>query len=809
MPAGFTIMWVGTGQGDWDTATNWKDTMGVNRVPNSMDSALINVAGVSVTHNMSIDDAVNTLVSSNPISLSAGSITFGTDSQINAGLDLSGGKLAGASASLTSQSFTWEGGTVSVKSLTSVGAAALSGTATKFLDTGTFNTPAGATLTGTGGLTLLNNSTWNDGMALDNQSTLAGNGTFQGTFTNDGLVSPGQSPGRIKIFGGYAVAAAQVQTGTVLLGNGTLKIEIGGNTAATGYDQLEVNGTLALSGNLQLSQLNNFVPEVNDMFTIVQRDNAGPTTGTFSGLPAGSTIMVAGKDAFNNPYTATYQISYTGGALNNSVVLTNLTVPTHVASDMALAEVQRGGVAMNTGKWGDARAGDTVVLHTSIGTIVQNGGNNTGTWSWSYNTAGKMPGSQQVTITADDGHGGVSSTMFMLTIDKDSTSPAMRADINPSTYGQAVALSATVRILPPGSGVPSGTVTFMDGTSALQTVSLDAAAHATFSTAALSAGNHALTAVYNGDSIFATATSLAYGQTVHKASTSTALTTSPTMSVYGQLVSFTATVTALAPGGGTPNGTVTFKDGTTALGTIALNNAGEATFATRKLSVGSHTTITAVYNGSGNFNSSPSPSTSDTVSKASTSDSMIASMNPAVVGTTITLTAVVRVMPPGSGTPTGVVTFKEGTVTLGSGTLDATVHATMTTASLAVGNHAITAVYGGDGNFTGSTAPVYGEKITSSSAATGATGINSFLALSGAEMFPSPASLSRGQVAPGPCLVQQPIVKGPPPLQQRPALASDAPKLDVFFASAAHSRQIPANEESRIAYGEDDFPTLW
>jgi hypothetical protein len=86
--------------------------------------------------------------------------------------------------------------------------------------------------------------------------------------------------------------------------------------------------------------------------------------------------------------------------------------------------------------------------------------------------------------------------------------------------------------------------------------------------------------------------------------TKVTLTSSRNTSTYGQSVVFTATVTlmtantsaASAKRDVTPTGTVTFKDGTTVLGTTSLNANGVATFTTTSLSVGSHN-ITAEYNG--------------------------------------------------------------------------------------------------------------------------------------------------------------------------------------------------------------------
>ena len=65
-------------------------------------------------------------------------------------------------ASLTVASLSWTGGKINIANLTVLGTFALSGTATKFLDTGTFTTSGSVTLSGTGGFTFLNNSTWND-----------------------------------------------------------------------------------------------------------------------------------------------------------------------------------------------------------------------------------------------------------------------------------------------------------------------------------------------------------------------------------------------------------------------------------------------------------------------------------------------------------------------------------------------------------------------------------------------------------------------------------------------------------------------
>src|SRR5205085_2877258 len=144
---------------------------------------------------------------------------------------------------------------------------------------------------------------------------------------------------------------------------------------------------------------------------------------------------------------------------------------------------------------------------------------------------------------------------------------ALGSSPNPSVSGQSVTFTATVTS---GGGTPTGTVTFKDGTTTLGTGTLSAG-KATFSTSSLAVGTHSITAAYGGAASFHGSTSSALSQTVNKASTATALASSANPSVFAQPVAFIATVSPVAPGGGVPSGTVTFKDGTTTLGTAALD----------------------------------------------------------------------------------------------------------------------------------------------------------------------------------------------------------------------------------------------
>jgi hypothetical protein len=341
-----------------------------------------------------------------------------------------------------------------------------------------------------------------------------------------------------------------------------------------------------------------------------------------------------------------------------------------------------------------------------------------GTGVATFSTAGLSVGSHTITGS----YGGDGS--FQASSGDDATAPqvvnqaatttAVKANVTPSVFGQPVTFTATIRVTAPGTGVPIGTVTFKDFSTVLGTGTLNSARQATFSTASLSRGNHAITASYSGDINFFSSTSIAYGQTVNRAATVNALTSTPNPAVFGQVVSFTAAVSASPPGAGTPTGFVTFKEGATVLGSGALQVAGvldRATFSIKTLSVGSHT-IMASYAGDGNFLASTGDdfSSPQTVAPDSTTTSVRVNVNPAVVGQAVTFTATVRAAAPGSGTPTGTATFMDfgsflATTTLSGG------QATFSTASLTRGNHAITASYSGDTNFTSSTSIAYGEPV--------------------------------------------------------------------------------------------------
>ncbi len=97
---------------------------------------------------------------------------------------------------------------------------------------------------------------------------------------------------------------------------------------------------------------------------------------------------------------------------------------------------------------------------------------------------------------------------------------------------------------------------------------------------------------------------------------------------------------------------------------------------------------------------------------------LASSLNRSSYGQKLTFTARVQSLAPGAPTPTGSVTFFDGATTLGSGTLNSLGSATFSTTVLTTGHHVITAVYGGDGIFMGSTRSGFAQTVTKDATAT-------------------------------------------------------------------------------------------
>ncbi len=284
-----------------------------------------------------------------------------------------------------------------------------------------------------------------------------------------------------------------------------------------------------------------------------------------------------------------------------------------------------------------------------------------------------------------------STGSYIQVVNQASGTISLASSLNPSGYTQAVTFTATV----PTDA--TGTVTFFDGATAINTPVTVASGTAATTISTLSVGTHSIKATYSGDSNYTTVTSAALSQVVNKGASGLTLGSAPNPSNFGSNVTFTATLAAGA------TGNVTFLDGATNIGVVAANS-GTAVFSISTLTAGTHS-ITAQYAGDANFNSLTSNMVSQVVNKNGTiSPTLTSSLNPATYGASVVFTAT---MPTNA---TGVVTFLDGATSLGTGTLTAGV-ATFTTSTLTVGPHSITASYAGDSNYAASVSSSLTETI--------------------------------------------------------------------------------------------------
>lgn len=227
------------------------------------------------------------------------------------------------------------------------------------------------------GLLVLNANNTYAGTTTVNNGTLQVNGSQPvspvlltgGTLGGTGVV------GTVTVSGSFAKTIAPgASVGVLTCGNVTLSsnttfaVELNGPAPGSGYSQLNVNGTIALS-NALLNILPGFEPPVGTAFIIINNDGSDPVFGTFAGQPEGAIL---------NGNGIPFQISYVGGD-GNDVVLTRVSPPSGVASiaNVGNGQVQlqaTGGLSGFTYTIQAATNLTPVVLWSNIGSAVADSG---------------------------------------------------------------------------------------------------------------------------------------------------------------------------------------------------------------------------------------------------------------------------------------------------------------------------------------------------------------------------------------------------------------------------------------------------
>jgi hypothetical protein len=481
-------------------------------------------------------------------------------------------------------------------------------------------------------------------------------------------------------YGGNAESAADFVINTIVATSLTLTSSLNPSTFGSG-----VTLTAAVSPSTATGTVT-FKDGGTTLGTATLGHGSGSyTTSTLSGGSHTLTAVYAGNSTYAT--STSDPLTQTVNKANTATPLTSSLNPSTFGSGVILTA--------------------TVSPSTATGTVTFKDGSTTlgaatlGHGSGTYTTSSLGAGSHSLTAVyaGNVDYNGSTSSVVTQTVNKADSTTVLTSSLNPSTFGSGVTLTATVS---PSSA--TGTVTFKDGVTTLGTATLGHGS-GSLTTSSLSPGSHSLTAVYGANSQYGSSTSSALTQTVNKANSATALSSSLNPATFGSGVTLTASVSP-----STATGTVTFKDGSTTLGTATLGH-GSGTYTTSVLGVGSHS-LTAVYAGNGLYLTSTSSTVTQTITKANTATALVSSLNPSTFGSGVTLTATVT---PSSAT--GTVTFKDGSTTLGTATLG---HGsgTYTTSALGVGSHSLTAVYAGNGDYNGGTSSAVTQTVTKAATAT-------------------------------------------------------------------------------------------
>lgn len=471
---------------------------------------------------------------------------------------------------------------------------------------------------------------------------------------------------------------------------------------------------------------------------------SGAPTTLVAGNGTSSTITVTVKDLFGNPIPAASVVlgstdnptitqpaapTNASGVTTGSVsyatagakIVSATVLPSTSITQTAAITVNPAPTTTTNGAPANATSGVSFSVPASVAPNPPSGGMPTGTIVVTNNVTGDqctiilsapscnltLNTTGPVTVTATysgDANYLTSQKGASVNVSGAPTNTGVGSSDKNSVFGEAVTFTATVS---PGSA--TGTVTFKDGGTCAaggtilgtQPLSSGSATSLPISTLSVSGSPHTILACYGGDATFA-ASSGTVTQNVGQATTSTAVASDANPSVFGQSVTFKATVTVTGLGSGTPTGNVQFQADGSNIGAAVALSGGVAQRSTAGLAVGPHT-ITATYNGSTNFQGSAGAlAGGQTVNQANTTTAIDSVRpEPSLVLTPINVFYTVKPVPPGAGTPTGLVTVSDGT---NSCQADATAGSCpFTPASLVPGGIMLTASYAGDANFKLST----------------------------------------------------------------------------------------------------------
>jgi hypothetical protein len=348
-------------------------------------------------------------------------------------------------------------------------------------------------------------STSTSGQSITFTATVSGSGGSgapTGTVTfKDGSTVLG--PGTLSTTGGvttasYSTAALSAGSHTITAvynGDSNFPTSTGSTTQAVAALSIISLAAVATGSGHQVQVTGQVIGDTESGdFVSVSGVVAGETTtgagGYFSFMGTASGLGIVNASAENQDLD------------DSDLVSTTLSVPAPTINNFSVTYGANNSATLT----GTVSAGQPGGLTVSFSGVLSGSVTTNANGTFSYTTTASQPGVVYAQTT--DVWGQQSNQAQVTLTSSPSTTTTVSSSSSTSTYGQSVTFTATVSGSG-GSGSPTGTVTFKDGSTVLGPGTLSTTGGVTtasYSTAALSAGNHTITAEYGGDSIFPTST---------------------------------------------------------------------------------------------------------------------------------------------------------------------------------------------------------------------------------------------------------------------------------------------------------------
>jgi hypothetical protein len=336
----------------------------------------------------------------------------------------------------------------------------------------------------------------------------------------------------------------------------------------------------------------------------------GPLNGTISGLT--TVNAVGGVLTFKNlalPVTGDYTLQVMDSTLE---VLT----PVVVMETLSPGVTTVGGLPATTTKNFGQSVGltatfkstaPTTVPFTGAATLVDNASNVMGTATLTsagaakFNLTDLTPGTYTCSVSypGDGSHTAINSAAFKIQINPAATTMFIATSTNAPVVGQTFTIATQVNSTTAPDSVPTGTISFYDGSTLIGTSPVDENSRASLTLTAAGVGRHSYRAIYSGDGTFKGSVSPALARNINRDAISIAFTSSVAGPLSAnQTFNLNVHVAVLAPGVAELNGTpITIKDNGKELAMIDLDDNGDSAYTEVSFSAPGIHNLTASYGG--------------------------------------------------------------------------------------------------------------------------------------------------------------------------------------------------------------------